>query len=139
MKKRRGFLRLLMRPINPASIGLQGFFSVLVGFWLMLPWDTYNLSPTYKWLAALSPDWVPGILLLGAGVIMLWGAWTNRAKPIIVTSWIGYSVWTAISILLLIANAYSILWILAVVPAVHCAFIALNVNLNKGIMPLELE
>lgn len=67
--------RIGLRPL-PAMIGL---FWLLIGAWLLLPWRTFDSSPSYESLRQFLPEWVHGVIGAGAGVAVL-GPWNRHVR-----------------------------------------------------------
>lgn len=87
---------------EPAELS-GGILKAAIGFWLLLPLDTFASSPTFAALAVL-PEWAWGTALFCAGVFHLGvlrrgnRTWRQRA------SLLGFLVWFSFAVVFVITN-----------------------------------
>ena len=64
-------LTLIVRTDTSASGMLVGFWTMVWGIWLLLPFDLFTDIGVYRNLASLAPEWLWGIVavLLGGSII----------------------------------------------------------------------
>jgi hypothetical protein len=116
----------LMAPVNTAVISILGLGQFLIGFWLLLPfnsWGGYVPTPI--------PEWAIGLLL------MFIGSWVTKASlsaDLPQLQWatnIAYLFWIVTMVIMLIVHAAGTGWIFALILAVYCFMINLNIRVNR--------
>ena len=69
------------------------------GIWLLLPLDTFGASVAFTVLGQLGPEWMWGLLMGGAGLQGLWGAYkgsyTMRRWSLLVQAGCWLAIWCA--------------------------------------------
>ncbi len=87
-----------------------GVLKVMLGAWLVLPWQSFASSPTFETLAVV-PEWLAGMALLSLG------AWHMLALRSGVRCWrrtaslLGFLVWFSMAVTFVIANPPAIGWL----------------------------
>ena len=90
---------------------IGGATKVVMGLWLLLPWDTFGASPTFSVLAVLKEQlW--GAVLLAIGLAHLaalyhghraWRGWSAT---------IGWLIWFAFAVVFVFTNPPGVGWVL---------------------------
>lgn len=89
-------------------IELQGAtLKILLGFWLLLPWDSFDASPTFRYLDAI-PETAWGTFLLITGFIHWYTLRSGYREMRRVSCLLGFLVWFALTVVFLVANAPAI-------------------------------
>lgn len=115
-----------------ASI-LMGVYTTLWGTWVALPWiDTFAVSHHYRVMGQLAPEWAWGVLAIMFGVAMVGGVLKGSTDWVIRGAMAGYFWWTAIMIFNFLAAPSGAIWITDLMVAIYCAFIALNLRVNRN-------
>jgi hypothetical protein len=131
--------RGLRKPINTAAISIMGAYSFLWGLWLILPWSTFDRSPMYEMMNNLAPETIWGIAAMSIGMIMLYGVWKMGYEALHRGALAGFYYWLIISGFYLIGSWQSVGWINAFMVSVYCAFVAINLRVNKKVIDSSLH
>lgn len=124
--------RGLRKPINTAAISIMGVYTFVWGLWLALPWQTFVRSPIYDLMSNLAPELVWGIAAMCIGAVILYGVWNSTYKALLRGALAGFYYWFVVSGFYLIGSWESVGWINAFMVAVYCAFVAINLRVNKS-------
>lgn len=118
----------LLQPINTSVISILGMFSVLLGFWLILPFDSLST----ELIGSNSYEWMIGLGMGLPGMTIVFGALTDRMPALTLGTGAGFYVWFGLMVLTLIMNWQSGWWIVALMIAVYCGFVHLNLRVNRN-------
>lgn len=124
--------RNMRRPINTAAISILGAYTFLWGLWIALPWDTFTRGPIYDMMAILAPEPIWGASAMVIGSIILYGVAKNSFTYLRRGALIGFYYWFVISGFYLLGSWESTGWINSAMVAIYCAFVALNLRINKS-------
>ena len=82
----------LLRPINPYSTLILGFFTALWGLWVLLPqWSVFEHAQLFSRMAQFCPEWAWGSWAMTAGILIIVGVARGFYKSL---SWaLGFTVW----------------------------------------------
>lgn len=94
---------------EPAELS-GGFMKVAIGAWLLLPFDTFESSPTFAVFSIL-PEWLWGgsLMALGAGHLMALRSGNVDQRRHAAT--IGYLVWFSFAMVFVFTNPPAIGWL----------------------------
>lgn len=95
---------------EPAELS-GGVLKVALGVWLLLPWDTFSSSPTFR-VISIMPEWLWGTSLVGIGVFHLSALRSGDVQQRQVGALIGFLVWFALGSVFVWTNPPAIGWIL---------------------------
>lgn len=123
--------RGLRKPINTAAISIMGAYTFVWGLWLALPWATFVRSPIFENMANLAPELVWGLAAMVIGVLMLYGVYSQSFKALRRGASAGFYYWFVVSGFYLIGSWQSTGWINAFMVAIYCAFVAINLQVNR--------
>lgn len=124
--------RGMRKPINTAAISIMGMYTFVWGLWLTLPWATFSRSPIYELMLNLAPEIVWGVAAMCIGALILWGVFSQTYKALVRGALAGFYYWFVISGFYLLGSWQSTGWINAFMVAVYCAFVAINLRVNKS-------
>lgn len=124
--------RGMRKPINTAAISIMGMYTFIWGLWLALPWATFSRSPIYELMLSLAPEIVWGVAAMCIGALILWGVFSQTYKALVRGALAGFYYWFVISGFYLLGSWQSTGWINAFMVAVYCAFVAINLRVNKS-------
>jgi hypothetical protein len=124
--------RGLRKPINTAAISIMGVYTFVWGLWLALPWQTFVRSPIYESMSNLAPELVWGIAAMFIGALMLWGVVKMGYKALHRGALAGFYYWLVVSGFYLFGAWQSVGWLNAFMVAIYCAFVAINLQVNKA-------
>lgn len=91
----------LLRPINPYAQFITGSFTLLWGFWLLLPqFDVFGTAPLFSKMAEFAPEWAWGAWATAAGILIILGVinglYSVLARTLAFAAW----HWTTVSIMM---------------------------------------
>lgn len=121
----------LLQPINTSVISILGMFSVLLGLWLALPFD----SLSHELIGTSYYEWVVGIFMMIPGGLIVVGALKEKMEVLTIGTGIGFYVWLGLMVFTLIVQWQSGWWIVALMIAVYSGFVHLNLRVNKNNLP----
>lgn len=124
--------RGLRKPINTAAISIMGMYTFVWGLWLALPWTTFDGSPLYEMVSVLAPEIAWGILAMTIGAVIIWGVISQTYKALLRGALAGFYYWFIVSGFYLIGSWQADGWINAFMVSIYCAFIAINLRVNKS-------
>ncbi|ASR76480.1 hypothetical protein SEA_SAMISTI12_48 [Streptomyces phage Samisti12] len=131
--------RGLRKPINTAAISIMGVYTFIWGLWLALPWATFARSPIYGMMSNLAPELVWGVAAMAIGAIMLYGVWSQVYRALHRGALAGFYYWFVISGFYLMGSWQSVGWINAFMVAIYCAFVAINLRVNRKLVDSSLH
>jgi len=122
----------LLQPINTSVISILGMFSVLLGIWLILPFDSLSneLIGTKHYY-----EWIVGAAMAVPGTTIVVGALMDKMHALTIGTGFGFYVWFGLMVLTLILNWQSGWWIVALMIAIYCGFVHLNLRVNRNNLP----
>jgi hypothetical protein len=138
-KKTDEIARGMRKPINTAAISIMGAYTFIWGLWLALPWDTFGRSSVYEMLNNLAPELAWGIAAMLIGLYILRGVWKGAYKALHKGALAGFYYWFIVAGFYLIGSWQSTAWINAIMVAVYCAFVAINLRVNRNKLDSELH
>lgn len=122
----------LLQPINTSVISILGMFSVFLGVWLTLPFDSLSSElvggKSYY-------EWIIGIFMIIPGMTIVLGALKDKMRVLTLGTGAGFYVWFGLMVLTLILNWQSGWWIVALMIAIYCGFVHLNLRVNRNNLP----
>ncbi|QFP97363.1 hypothetical protein SEA_SPILLED_51 [Streptomyces phage Spilled] len=131
--------RGLRKPINTAAISIMGAYTFVWGLWLALPWATFNRSPIYEFMEGLAPELLWGITAMCIGTLMLRGVWKQSYRPLHTGAAAGFYYWFVIAVFYILGSWESVGWINAFMVSLYCAFVAINLRVNRKFIDPELH
>ena len=131
--------RGLRKPINTAAISIMGAYTFVWGLWLALPWATFNRSPIYEFMESLAPELLWGIAAMCIGTLMLRGVWKQSYRPLHTGAAAGFYYWFVIAVFYILGSLESVGWINAFMVSLYCAFVAINLRVNRKFIDPELH
>ena len=124
--------RNMRRPINTAAISILGTYTFLWGLWLTMPWSTFNRGPIYDLMSILAPELIWGISAMVIGGIIMYGVSKNAYAYLRRGALIGFYYWFIIAAFYALGSWQSTGWINSAMVAIYCAFVSLNLRINKN-------
>lgn len=123
------------------TLSAELFLSALAlswGMWLLLPFESYTTTPTYRYLSAWGPEWIFGMLTMLVGIIQYVGVllgvtnyfqqWRFRIGGGI----LGVAIWGSIALSFWLSNPFSTAPIIYTITLLGCMFIALRLSIMSG-------
>lgn len=94
---------------EPAELS-GGLLKVSIGAWLLLPWDTFESSPTFAVFSIL-PEWLWGLSLMALGASHLEALRSGNTDHRRHAATIGYLVWFSFAMVFVWTNPPAIGWL----------------------------
>lgn len=93
-----------------------GLMTLSMGMWLILPMETFAVSPNWKFAAGIAPDWAWGLIISVPGAIKAYGILRADYKIAKLGCAIAFNVWLFLSLEFFLSNPRSsmvpiLLWI----------------------------
>jgi len=118
----------LLQPLNTSVISIMGVFNVLLGFWLVMPWDSLN---KYK---AEGLEFMIGAILLAIGICILLGAIREKITVLGGGAITGFLFWIMVTGLAM-THIKNVDWIFTLMIAIYHGFVGLNILVNNRNLP----
>lgn len=115
----------LLAPVNTSVVSILGFGQMLIGFWLVLPMNSWGQYST-----PLVPEWIIGVLLLIIGSSITWFSLKTNLKALQRSTTAGYLFWFISMVIMLIVHLSGTGWIFSLIFAIYCFMISLNIRVN---------
>jgi hypothetical protein len=131
--------RGLRKPINTAAISIMGTYTLVWGLWLAMPWATFSRSPIYEMMNTLAPELVWGLAAMGIGLMMLHGVFKMSYNALHRGALAGFYYWLVVSGFYIVGSWQSVGWINACMVSIYCAFVAINLRVNRKVVDSSLH
>jgi hypothetical protein len=135
LRKRRkgdGFATAILRPINTAAISILAAYTFLWGLWVVNPfWNVFERAELYHKMGQLFPEVVWGLFALSIGLFMAYGVIRQSYGSLTRGALAGFFHWFIIGIFYFYSDWQSTGGITAMMLAVYCAFIYVNLRVNR--------
>ncbi|MFY3742256.1 MAG: hypothetical protein HMLIMOIP_002725 [Candidatus Nitrosomirales archaeon] len=116
----------LLAPVNTTIISILGLGQMLIGFWLILPFNSWGqVSPTPI------PESIIGVVLLIIGIFITIFSLLTNLKALQWATTAGYLFWLISMVVMLAVNYAGTGWIFSLIFAVYCFMISLNIRVNR--------
>lgn len=117
----------MLSPINTAGVSILGLFNMLMGFWILLPFDSigWGLEVYY------------GISLFGIGCAILYGSIKEIYNVLAVGTRLSYYIWFLTMLTSLWTNWHDPFWIVSLMIACYGLFVATNIKVNRNNLPFK--
>jgi hypothetical protein len=121
--------RRLLAPVNTSVISIMGVFNVLLGFWLVLPFDSLN-----KYHQGYLELFI-GVILLIIGSTILFGTIKEHLPVLSRGALVGFMFWITVTGLAIYVNWKGSDWIFTLMIAVYHGFVGVNLWVNLNNLP----
>ncbi len=127
-----GIARKMLSPINTMAVSILGFFNLLLGLWIALPFDSLPMASSF-------PEWIvsAGMLIVGAFIVS--GSLGEVYRTLIIGTQLNFYYWFLAMGGLLFFNWHDPSWIVALMLASYSLFVAVNIKVNKGNLPFKKQ
>lgn len=104
---------MMFRPLfwwRADTRGAEVISAVMLWTWgliLLAPWDTFEVSPSYRIMSFLAPEWVWGCLYLGLGALQSLAMCGNVHRFRLPAASFAMIGWTFAAITFLLSNPYT--------------------------------
>lgn len=106
-----GWWSLILRDHDTEPVELSGgLLKVSIGAWLLLPWDTFESSPTFAVFSIL-PEWLWGCALLAIGAAHLVSLRSGDLDRRRHGATVGYLIWFSFAMVFVFTNPPAIGWL----------------------------
>lgn len=124
-------LREILQPINTAAVMILGVFTVLWGLWVAAPWwDVFTRAAAFQYFLIM-PEWIWGFIAISAGSAMIHGVMRSSYKSLTTGAMVGFVHWFVICVFFFAGDWQNVGGVTYMMIAVYCAFIWLNMRVNK--------
>ena len=130
--------RRFQKPINTAEVLIVSTYTTLWGLFVMLPFfEVFDQAPIFRILTEIAPEWLWGIVTMLTGLYMIWGVAKPSVTSLIRAGYAGAIHWLVIASCFFIGDWQNTGWLTSLFIAIYCAFIYLNVRVNRNNLPFE--
>lgn len=120
----------MLGPINTAGISILGAFNMLLGLWIMLPFDSLGLG-------AMFPEWSIGLTLIIVGVLITVGSVIEKYVLLAIGASTSFYYWFFATVGAVLVSWQNTAWIFSLMIACYSAFVAANVKVNRKNLPFK--
>lgn len=133
--------RVFNKPLNTSAAIIMGGYTLLWGLWLVSPWwDVFNRAPLYSWLEDVVPyESFWGGVAICVGLAIIGGVVENTYRALLAGAFLGWLHWEIISVGYFLGDWRNTGGITAMMIAAYCAFVYLNVRVNRDNLHFEKE
>lgn len=122
----------MLSPINTMAVSILGFFNVLMGIWISLPFDSLLFIHNF-------PEWILSAIMLIIGYFIVTGSVKQIYRTLLVGTQMSFYFWFLSIGGLLYAQWQNPAWIVALMIALYSAFVAVNIKVNKENLPFKKQ
>lgn len=122
----------MLSPINTMAVSILGFFNLLMGIWISLPFDSLHTPNSF-------PEWIisAGMLIVGAFIVS--GSIGEIYRTLIIGTQLSFYYWFLAMGGLLFVNWHDPSWIVALMIAAYSLFVAVNIKVNRENLPFKKQ
>lgn len=122
----------MLSPINTAAVSILGFFNILMGIWISLPFDSLCMTNTF-------PEWIIAAGMLIVGTFILSGSMREIYRTLLIGTQLSFYYWFLAMGGLLFVNWHDPSWIVALMIAAYSLFVAVNIKVNRDNLPFKKQ
>jgi len=122
----------MLSPINTAAVSILGFFNILMGIWISLPFDSLYAPDSF-------PEWIIAAGMLIIGTFIISGSIKEIYRTLIIGTQLSFYYWFLAMGGLLFVNWHDPSWIVALMIASYSLFVAVNIKVNKDNLPFKKQ
>lgn len=122
----------MLSPINTMAVSILGFFNILLGIWIMLPFDSLLFLHNF-------PEWIASSIMLVIGYFIVSGSLRQIYQTLIIGTHLNFYFWFLSIGGLLYAQWQNPIWIIALMIAMYSAFVAVNIKVNRDNLPFKKQ
>jgi hypothetical protein len=108
---------------------IGGGTKVLMGVWLLIPWQSFTSSPTFAVLGVL-PEWAWGTFLLVVGLAHLAALRSGHHSWRGMAALIGFLVWFSFAFVFVVTNPPAFGWIMFLSVALAQMWVSIRLGLR---------
>jgi hypothetical protein len=120
----------MLSPINTAGVSILGFFNILLGIWISLPFDSLGYINNV-------PEWLVAAIMLIIGSFILSGSIGDKYRTLLVGTQLSFYWWFLSMGGLIYMSWQNVLWIFALMIAVYSLFVSVNIKVNRDNLPFK--
>lgn len=120
----------MLSPINTMAVSILGFFNLLMGIWVSLPFDSLVFVHSF-------PEWIVSAIMLIIGYFIVSGSIRQIYRDLIIGTQLSFYFWFLSIGGLLYAQWQNPIWIVALMIAMYSAFVAINIKVNRENLPFK--
>lgn len=121
----------LMQPMNKAGAGIMGFFMILWGLWILLPfWDALSAANLFRFILELLPEPAVGGIAVGIGLMFLAALKLKNYCLLWVSAGVASWYWGLFTIFCFISDWMNVSDMTYFALFLYSAFVYENVRLN---------
>lgn len=122
----------MLSPINTMAVSILGFFNILVGIWVSLPFESLSYLNGF-------PEWILSASMLVIGYFITAGSIRQVYKTLLIGTHLSFYYWFLAMGGLLFVQWQNPVWIVALMIALYSAFVAVNIKVNRDNLPFKKQ
>jgi NhaP-type Na+/H+ or K+/H+ antiporter len=116
----------LLQPVNTSVISILGVFNILFGFWITLPFRSFDVD--YD----LLPELFLGPSTMFVGLIIVYASFKENMDILRIGTGAGFFEWVALMGVFIYMDWRSPWWIVALMIGSYCGFVYTNLKVNSN-------
>lgn len=126
----------LLEPINASAIVILGAMTFCWGLWVASPfWHTFGQAAVFNTLNEFFGEAFWGFAALCVGLAIIYGVVKPSYHSLRRGAFVGWLFWSVIAVLYLQGDWKNTAWVVSIWLATYCAFVWLNITVNKHYPP----
>lgn len=122
----------MLSPINTMAVSILGFFNILLGIWISLPFDSLLFLNNF-------PEWTASSLMMIIGYFIVSGSMRQIYSQLLIGTHLSFYFWFLSIGGLLYAQWQNPAWIVALMISMYSAFVAVNIKVNRENLPFKKQ
>lgn len=122
----------MLSPINTMAVSILGFFNILLGLWISLPFDSLIFSQGF-------PEWTVASVMMIIGYFIASGSIGQRYRTLVIGTQLSFYFWFLSVGVLLYLQWQNPAWIVALMISMYSAFVAINIKVNRENLPFKKQ
>ncbi len=122
----------MLSPINTMAVSILGIFNILLGIWIMLPFESLLFVHNF-------PEWIVSSIMLIIGYFITSGSIGQRYRTLAIGTQLSFYFWFLSIGGLLYAQWQNPIWIVALMIAMYSAFVSVNIKVNRDNLPFKKQ
>ncbi len=120
----------MLSPINTMAVSILGFFNILVGIWISLPFDSLLFVSNF-------PEWIIASIMMVVGYFITAGSLGQKYRTLVLGTQMSFYLWSLTMVALLFVQWQNPMWIVSLMISLYSAFVALNIKVNRDNLPFK--
>jgi len=114
---------------NPIIPFVAGVWTVLIGLWIMLPWDVF-LGRTTNTPLGTNPEWITGLIFVLIGLPTMYAGWKNYYNALRICVMNTFILWLTMWFIFVFTAWQALLTLITALIWVTCGYLYIMLKLQ---------